>query len=119
MFFLVVKRNRLGGVLYDVFASSAVDRGFGPGRVKSKTINLEFAVSPLSMSQGVRANTGLLGIKIACPIGATCLPTSSELKCNAIKIQPSALVKYKADIIISLNVHGTRYGVVEKVLIWR
>ena len=38
--------NRIGGVMYNALASSAVDRGFG--RVKPKTIKLVFVASPLS-----------------------------------------------------------------------
>jgi len=32
--------NRIGSVMISVLASSAVDRGFHPDRVKSKTIKL-------------------------------------------------------------------------------
>ena len=49
--------------------------GSSPGRVKPKTIQLVFVVSPLSTHHlGERANTGWLGIKIMCRSGATCLP---------------------------------------------
>ena len=37
----------IGGVMDSVFASSAVDRGFEPGRVKPKTITLVCVASPL------------------------------------------------------------------------
>ena len=40
--------NRIGGVMVSVLASSAVDRGFEPDRVKPKTIKLVFVASPLS-----------------------------------------------------------------------
>ena len=43
--------NRIGGVMVSVLASSAVDRGFEPGRVKPKTIKLVFVASPLSTQQ--------------------------------------------------------------------
>jgi hypothetical protein len=35
--------------MVSVLASSAVDRGFDPDRVKPKTIKLVFVASPLSM----------------------------------------------------------------------
>ena len=48
--------------MFSVLASSAVDRGFDPGRVKLNTIKLVFAASPLSTQHsGVRAKTGWLG----------------------------------------------------------
>ena len=40
--------NRIGGVMVSVLASSAVDCGFEPDRVKPKTIKLVFVASPLS-----------------------------------------------------------------------
>ena len=40
--------NHIGGVMVSVLASSAVDRGFDPRRVKSKTITLFVVDSPLS-----------------------------------------------------------------------
>ena len=39
--------NLFGGVMVSVLASSAVDRGFEPGRVKPKTMKLVFVASPL------------------------------------------------------------------------
>jgi hypothetical protein len=39
--------NRLLGVMVSVYASSAVDRGSRPGRVKPKTIKLIFVASQL------------------------------------------------------------------------
>ena len=41
--------NRFGGVMVSVLASSVVDRGSSPGRVKPKIINLVCVASPLSM----------------------------------------------------------------------
>ena len=43
--------NHIGGVMVSVLASSAVDRGFEPRSVKSKTIILVFIASSLSMQQ--------------------------------------------------------------------
>jgi len=43
---LLYKINRIGGVMVSVLASSAVDRGLEPGRVKPKTIQLVFVASP-------------------------------------------------------------------------
>ena len=40
--------NVIGGVMVSLLASSSVDRGFEPGRVKPKTIKLIFVASPLS-----------------------------------------------------------------------
>ena len=42
--------NRIGGVMVRVLPSGAVDRGFGPGPVKPKTIKLVFVTSQLSSS---------------------------------------------------------------------
>jgi hypothetical protein len=57
-----------------VLASSAVDRGFEPGRVKQKTMKLVF-VAFLQSTQhlGERTKTSWLGIRILCPSGASCL----------------------------------------------
>jgi len=49
-----------------------LDRGFKPRSVKPKNIKLVFVASPLS-----RVKTGLLWIRIMCPIGASYLPTDS------------------------------------------
>jgi hypothetical protein len=43
------KKNCNGGVMVTVLASSAVDRGFEPNRVKLKTIKMVFVAFPLSM----------------------------------------------------------------------
>ena len=40
--------DSIGGVMVSVLASSAVDRGFDPRRVKPKTITMVFVASPLS-----------------------------------------------------------------------
>jgi hypothetical protein len=40
--------NRVGGVMVSVLASSVVDRGFEPDRVKTKTRKLVFVASLLS-----------------------------------------------------------------------
>jgi hypothetical protein len=45
----LIKINRISGVMVNVLALSAVDRGFEPDRVKPKTIKLVFVASPLSM----------------------------------------------------------------------
>ena len=42
---------RIGGITVSVFASSAVDRGFKPHRVKPKIIKFVFIASPLSTQQ--------------------------------------------------------------------
>ena len=42
------KVNGVGGVMVSVIASSTVDRGFEPTRVRPKTIKLVFVASPLS-----------------------------------------------------------------------
>jgi hypothetical protein len=47
-----------------VLSTSAVDRGFDPGRVKPRTIKLVFVASPLSTQHyGESRKTGWLGIK--------------------------------------------------------
>jgi hypothetical protein len=67
--------NHFSGVMVSVLASSAVDRGCEPGRVKQKTIKLVFVASPLSTQhEGERAKTDWLGVRIMCPSRATCLP---------------------------------------------
>ena len=60
--------------MVSVLASSAVDRGFEPGRVKPKTMKLVF-VAFLQSTQhlGERTKTSWLGIRILCPSGASCL----------------------------------------------
>ena len=61
--------------MVSVIASSAVDRGFEPGRIEPKTVKLVFVASLLSTQHyGERAKTGWLGIRIVCPSGMTCLP---------------------------------------------
>ena len=40
--------NRIDGVMVSMLASSEVDRGFDPGRVKPKTIKMVFVASLLS-----------------------------------------------------------------------
>ena len=42
-------KNRVGDVIVSVLASSAVDRGFEPNRVKPMTITLVFVASLLTM----------------------------------------------------------------------
>ena len=70
--------NHICGVMVSLLASSAVDRGFKPYRVKSKTIKLVFVACPLSTQHyGERTKTGWLGIRIMCPIGTTCLSADS------------------------------------------
>jgi hypothetical protein len=44
-----VFRNRIGGVMVGMLASSVVDLGSSPSRVKPKTIKLVIVTSPLSM----------------------------------------------------------------------
>jgi hypothetical protein len=44
-----INMNRIGGVMVSMLTSSAVGRGFEPGRIIPKTIKLVFVVSPLSM----------------------------------------------------------------------
>ena len=54
--------------MVSMLASNAVEP-------KPKTLKLVFVASPLSTQHlGERAKTGLLGIRIMCPIGATYLP---------------------------------------------
>ena len=66
--------------MVSVLASSVVDRGFEPGRVKPKNVKLVCVASPLSMQHlGERAKTGWPGIGIMCPSGATCLSADCEL----------------------------------------
>ena len=57
--------NRIGSVMVSVVDWNAVDRGF-----KDYTIgNCCFSIKPSAL----RRKTGLLGIRIMCPSGATCL----------------------------------------------
>ena len=46
-----VNRNRIGGVMDSVLASSEVDRGFEPSQVKPKTMKSVCVASPLSTQQ--------------------------------------------------------------------
>ena len=43
--------NRIGGVMVSVLALSAVDQGFEPQLGQTKTINLVFVVSSLSIKE--------------------------------------------------------------------
>jgi len=66
--------NRISDIMVSVLVSSVVDRGFEPGWVKPKTIQLVFVASPLSTQhKGERAKTGWLEIRIMCLTGTTCL----------------------------------------------
>ena len=67
---LLVKKNRIGGVMVSVLASSAVDSGFEPrsGQTKNYKIGIK------------RAKTGWLGIRIMCPSGATVVSVSAHYK---------------------------------------
>jgi hypothetical protein len=71
---ILISSNRIGGIVVSMLASSAVDRGFEPGRVKPKTMKLVF-VAFLQSTQhlGERTKTSWLGIRILCPSGASCL----------------------------------------------
>jgi hypothetical protein len=71
---ILISSNRIGGIVVSMLASSAVDRGFVPGRVKPKTMKLVF-VAFLQSTQhlGERTKTSWLGIRILCPSGASCL----------------------------------------------
>ena len=48
IFRLLSTPNPIGGVMVSVLASSVVDQGSSPGRVKPKTIKLVCVASPLS-----------------------------------------------------------------------
>ena len=70
-------KNRIGGEMVSVLASSAVDRVFEHRSGQTKTIQLVCVDSPLSTQHsGERAKTGWLEIRIMCSSGATCLPTT-------------------------------------------
>ena len=71
--------------MVSMLVSSAVDRGFVPGRVIPKIIKLVFVTSLLSMQHSaVKPKTGWLRMRLACPSGATYLSVD--------KIQLSVLV---------------------------
>ena len=57
------QRNRIGGVMVSVLASSAVDRGFEPWSGQTKDYKI-----------GICCFSAWLGIRIMCPSGATFLP---------------------------------------------
>ena len=66
--------NHISDVMVSVLDSSAVDCGFKPCRVKAKAMKLVFIASPLRMQHyRERSKTGLVGIRIMCRSGATCL----------------------------------------------
>ena len=66
--------NRIGGVMVSVLATSAVDRGFEPGSGQTQDYRIGICCfSARHAALGERAKTGLLGIRIMCPSGATCL----------------------------------------------
>jgi len=83
IFFSKIQWNHICGVIVSVLASSAVDFGFEPrlGRTKDSKIGICcFSAKHAALM------TGLLGIRIMCPSGATCLSAS------IIKIQLSVVV---------------------------
>ena len=96
-----VDRGFIGSVMVSVLASSAVGHGFEPQSGQTKDYKLVFFGSPLNTQ-----HSGWLGIKIMHLSGATCLPTDLFQWASTIKIQLSVLIYYKADIItiISLNI---------------
>jgi hypothetical protein len=71
-----------GGVMVSVFASSAVDRGFEPDRVKSETIKCVCVASPLSTQKAQWMVW--LGIRRTCPSVATCLSAECCLYYNLL-----------------------------------
>ena len=89
--------NHICGVMVSVLASRAVYFGFEPrsGRTKDSKIGIScFSAKHAAL------RTGLLGSRIMCPSGATCLSAS------IIQIQLSVVVQYKAGlIIISLKIN--------------
>ena len=78
-----IQWNHICGVMVSVLASRAVDFGFEPrsGRTKDSKIGIScFSAKHAAL------RTGLLGIRIMCPSGVTCLSAS------IIKIQLSVVV---------------------------
>ena len=64
----MIKVNRIGGVMFSVLASSAVDCRFKPRSGQTKDYKLIFVTSPLITQHKVeRSKTGWLGIRIMCP----------------------------------------------------
>ena len=60
-----LKKNRIGGVMVSILASTLVDRGFETRSGQTKDRKMIFLASPLSTHhKGERANTGQLGIRI-------------------------------------------------------
>ena len=65
-----MSKNRIGGVMVSVLASSVVIVGSSPDRMKSKIMKLVFAASPPNtQNEGERAKTDSLGIRIMCQSG--------------------------------------------------
>jgi hypothetical protein len=73
--------------------------GLSPDRIKPKTIKFVFVVSLQStQQQRERANAGLIGIRVMCPSGATCLLADCYQN-------PTKRVGLANLIIISLNIN--------------
>ena len=106
-----IQMNRIGGVVVSVLASSVVDLGSSTGLVKPKSIKLVFAASPLSTQLSwVRANTGLLGIRIMCKSGVTCLSADCSLS-TMIKSNSECLSRTRRTSASSYpNVTCSRYA---------
>ena len=68
--------NRIGCVMVSVLAQSVVDRGFEPrsGQTKDYAIGVCcFSAKHATLRR--KSKDWLLGIRIMCPSGTTCLPT--------------------------------------------
>jgi hypothetical protein len=69
------QKHGFGGVIVGVLASSAVDRGFEPRRVKPRAIKLVFVASSLRTQHcRERAKIGWLRTRIMCPNAVAFLP---------------------------------------------
>ena len=71
---LLVRCNRIGGVMVSVLASGAVDRGFEPrsGQTKDYKIGICcFSAKHAALRR--KSKESWLGIRIMCPSGTTCL----------------------------------------------
>jgi len=90
---LISVYHRIIGDMVSVLASSVVDSGFEPGRIKQKTMQLVFVASLLrTQLEGGRRKTGWVGIGILCRCGATCIRVDCcsnvlALKCYVMSCQ--------------------------------
>ena len=68
----LIKSNLINGIMVNVLALSAVDRGFEPRSGKARGYNIGMCCFSAKHAS-LRVKTGWFGISLMCLSGATCL----------------------------------------------